>query len=106
MCMGFGLGYAPLMLVKQENFVSRSIIILEPDPEVLLLAFMSLDCRPIIESKDVVLVDFSIDKIAPAVMDHILHENRLINANVQLVDMPASVATTVTTMKRQSKRYP
>ena len=92
-CMGFGLGYGPLMLVKQKNFVSRSIVILEPDAEVLLKAFRALDCREIIESKDVLmLIDMQEDQIGAACLDHLLKENRLIHAkNIQIVDLPSSV---------------
>ena len=93
-CLGFGIGYAPLMLEKQKNFVSRSIVIIEPDPEVILKAFKALDCRSIIKSADVLMcVDFTVDEIGIALQDHIFQANRLINAkNVQVVDMPASLA--------------
>ena len=92
-CLGFGLGYAPLMLVKQANYVSRAIIIIEHDPEVLLCAFKTLDCREIIASKDVLmLVGFSPDEISPAVQNHIFQDNRLVNAkNLQVVDLPAAI---------------
>ena len=94
-CLGFGLGYAPLMLVKQKNYVSRSIVIIEPDPEVLLCAFKTLDCRAILESDDVLmLVGFELDEISPAVQNHLFQSNRLINAkNLQIVDLPAAVET-------------
>ncbi|MEG3593312.1 MAG: 6-hydroxymethylpterin diphosphokinase MptE-like protein [Pseudomonadota bacterium] len=94
-CLGFGLGYAPLMLVKQKNYVSRSIVIIEPDPEVLLCAFKTLDCRTILESEDILmLVGFELDEISPAVQNHIFQNNRLINAkNLQIVDLPAAVET-------------
>jgi len=93
-CLGFGLGYAALMLEKQRNFVSRSIVVIEPDPEILLMAFRALDCRSIIESKDVLMcVGFSVEEIGVALQGHIFQENRLINAkNVQVVDMPASLS--------------
>lgn len=91
-CLGFGIGYAPLMLVSQKNFVSRSIAVIEPDPEVILNAFRALDCRTIIESKDVLMcIDFTIEEIGVALQDHLLRENRLINSkNVQIIDLPAS----------------
>ena len=93
-CLGFGIGYAPLMLEKQKNFVSRSIVVIEPDLEVILKAFSALDCRSIIESKDVLMcVDFTADEIGVALQDHLFQDNRLINAkNVQVVDMPASLS--------------
>jgi hypothetical protein len=93
-CLGFGIGYAPLMLEKQKNFVSRSIVVIEPDLEVILKAFSALDCRSIIESKDVLMcVDFTVDEIGIALQDHLFQDNRLINAkNVQIVDMPASLS--------------
>jgi hypothetical protein len=97
-CFGFGLGYGALMLLKQKNFVSRSIIILEPDPEVLLLAFRSLDCRAILESEDILLlVDTPLDEIPAAVTDHILQKNRLVNAkNLQVIDLPAAYSVNKT----------
>ena len=97
-CFGFGLGYGALMLVKQKNFVSRSIIILEPDPEVLLLAFRSLDCRAILESEDILLlIDTPLDEIPAAVTDHILQKNRLVNAkNLQVIDLPAAYSVNKT----------
>ena len=92
-CLGFGLGYGTLMLVQQKNYVSRSIIVIEPDPEALLLAFRSLDCREIIECADVLmLVGMESDELSSAISGHILDQNRIINArNVQIIDLPASV---------------
>lgn len=92
LCLGFGLGYGPLMLVQQKNFVARSIIIIEPDPEVLLVAFKTLDCREIIESKDVLLlIGYELTKISPAVTGHLIQENRLVSAkNFQIIDLPAA----------------
>ena len=91
-CLGFGIGYATLMLEKQKNYVSRSIIVIEPDPEVIRKAFSALDCRSIIESKDVLMcVGFTVEEVGVAVQDHLFKENRLINAkNLQVIDMPAS----------------
>ncbi len=91
-CFGFGLGYSALMLVQQTNFVSRSIIVLEPDPEVFLLAFRSIDCSEVLMSEDVVLlIDTPIEDISTLVTHHIMEKNRLINAkNLQLIDTPAA----------------
>lgn len=92
LCLGFGLGYGPLMLVQQKNFVARSIIVIEPDPEVLLFAFKTLDCRAIIESKDVLLlIGYELTKISTAVTGHLIQENRLVSAkNFQIIDLPAA----------------
>jgi len=93
LCLGFGLGYAPLMLVQQKNYVSRSIIVIEPDPEVLLKAFRSIDCTDLISSPDMLLlVGKEISQIGPAVFGHITQNRRLMNSkNFQIVDLPASV---------------
>lgn len=95
LCLGFGLGYSPLMLVQQKNYVTRSIIIVEPDPEVLLMAFRALDCRAILESKDVLLlVGFELSDISTAVTSHLALENRFICArNLQIIDLPAAYST-------------
>ena len=92
-CLGFGLGYGPLMLVGQRNYVSRSIIIIEPNPEILLLAFESLDCRSIIESEDVLFcVGDNIEWLATDVTHHLGQHNRLVNAkNLQIIDLPSSL---------------
>ena len=92
-CMGFGLGYGPLMLVKQKNFVTRSIVIIEPEPEILIRAFKALDCREIIESSDVLLlVATPVEDIGSACLDHFLQQNRLVHAkNIQVIDLPASM---------------
>lgn len=92
LCLGFGLGYGPVMLAQQTNYVSRSIIILEPDGEVLLKAFKSIDCTSVLSCKDVLLlVSTPTEEVGAAVFGHITHEQRLINSkNFQIVDLPAS----------------
>ena len=91
--LGFGLGYGPLMLEKQSNYTSRALLIIEPDPEIFIHAFRSLDCSSLLGSPDVeFLVGTEIDAFGPTVLSHISRENRLIGAkNVQVVDLPASV---------------
>lgn len=93
--LGFGLGYGPLMIEKQSNFTSRSLIIVEPEPEILLLAFHSLNCTSLLASEDVLfLVDTPTEEIGPQVMGHLAHNNRLINAkNIQIIDLPASLVS-------------
>ena len=92
LCLGFGLGYGPVMLAQQSNYVSRSIIVLEPDGEVLLQAFKSIDCTSVLSCKDVLLlVSTPTSEVGSAVFGHITHEQRLINSkNFQIVDLPAS----------------
>lgn len=94
-CLGFGLGYGTLMLVQQKNYVSRSIVVVEPDPAIILLAFKSLDCREILSSNDVIfLVGQETAGKESALIAHFIESNRLVNAkNVQIIDLPASVRT-------------
>jgi len=95
LCLGFGLGYGPLMLVQQKNHVARSIIVIEPDPEVVLKAFCALDCRSILESIDVLLlIGMELPEISSAVTGHLILENRLVSAkNFQIIDLPAAYST-------------
>ena len=90
--LGFGLGYATLMLLNQRNFSSRSIIVVEPELEIFLAAFHTLDCRDILESPDVLIIDSTnLIHASALIQSQVTAEGRNINAkNVQIFDLPSS----------------